>query len=489
MVSNFKTSIQLVAVFTGLYLMASAGCQSENSGNNNQCEYTKDCTGNTSVGCNWICSDDHTCEEECDPSLVELPEAMDPVVEIPYAEIPSEECIIDLDHWDIPSDGTEPVKTTDNLQAAIDWSVEEGCGIVRLPAGHFLIGKYGNDVYQAGISLHSNMAFLLDKNAIIEMAPNDKWNYSTVTVREKSHVVISGGTILGDRYGHTFEPSDSGGVAHDEGHCITVSHESEYVTIENTTLTRATGDGILLVASGSEDSSVWHIDIRNNNIFNNRRQGVSIVGGRHVLIEGNEIHHIRGTAPQFGIDVESLSYYSGDITIRSNHFHHNRGGDIVNTDGRNLLIEDNILEQGEGNERYIDGPLVYYKNSDQTIRRNEITMLTPSVNLWHGIIMYSNDNPKTNPETTFIYENTLIDCGFYMYKSADLEITDNYFTGGHMAFSEMSNLTLTNNSFENSSHFPWIFSFKEVTGTAEGNTHNGEPVEVPLSDEPYTGYL
>jgi len=101
----------------------------------------------------------------------------DPITVMPYSQIPDKDYIIDLERWDIPNDGTDPVKTTDNLQAAIDWASAEGYGKIHLPAGHYLIGKLGNAVFQRGINLKSNMAFLLDKDAIIEMAPNDKWNY------------------------------------------------------------------------------------------------------------------------------------------------------------------------------------------------------------------------------------------------------------------------------------------------------------------------
>lgn len=410
---------------------------------------------------------------------------MEPVSSIPYAEIPGDEYIIELDRWDIPNNRTSPEKTTDNLQAAIDWAVSEGYGRIHLPAGHYLIGKYGNDIYQAGIELKSNMAFLLNKDAIIEMAPNDKWNYCAIAVTEKVNVVISGGTILGDRDRHTYTTRSDGSKAHDEGHLICIQNESEYVTVENMVLGKANGDAILLVGQKGEGSSVKHIHIKHNNMVDNRRQGISIVGGEDVLIERNEIHHTKGTSPQFGIDVESLSYNSEDITISNNYFHNNRGGDIVNTDGKNVIVEYNILEQGEDSE-YIDGPLVYWKKGDLTIRNNEITMRTVSVNNWNGIIMYSNDSPKTNPATTYIYDNTCNNCGFYMYKGADLVIRDNILKNGHLAFKEMSNLTLENNQVEHTSEC-WAYRFLQVSGTASGNTYNGEAFDIPLRAEPWDG--
>ncbi|ALJ03982.1 hypothetical protein APS56_01910 [Pseudalgibacter alginicilyticus] len=407
--------------------------------------------------------------------------AMQAIDRMPYSEIPTSKYCIELERWDIPNNNSNPVKTTDNLQLAIDWAVSEGYGQICLPEGHYLIGKYGNDIYQGGLVLKSNMALLLDENAIIEMAPNNKWNYCAIAVRGQSHVVISGGTILGDRDNHENTPRESdGSTSHDEGHLICIEGESQFVTVENVILGKANGDGILMVGSPKTESEqkLKNITIRRNNFSDNRRQGISLVGSSEVLIEDNEIHHTEGVSPQFGIDLEGAGRLNQNITIKNNYFHHNRGGDIVNTDGKNILFENNILTQGEDSE-YIDGPIVYWKNADWTIRNNSITMRTVSVNNWNGIIMYSNANDKTNPATTYIYGNTLNNCGMYMYKGADLEIRDNIMANGHLAFKEMTNLTLKNNhvTHENTC---WAYRFLEVSGTASGNTYNGEAFNIPL---------
>ncbi|WP_203258731.1 right-handed parallel beta-helix repeat-containing protein [Hyunsoonleella ulvae] len=403
---------------------------------------------------------------------------MGPIDVLPYSEISTKAYIIELERWDIPNNRTEAVKTTDNLQAAIDWAIAEGYGIIRLPKGHYLIGKYGNDIYQAGITLDDNVAFLLDENAVIEMAPNNKWNYCAIAVRNKVNVVISGGTILGDR-NHVYTPRADGASTHDEGHLICIEGESQFVTVENVILGKANGDGILMVGNKKgEAQNLKHITIRRNNFSDNRRQGVSLVGSADVLIELNEIHHTNGTSPQFGVDIEGAGRTNKDIAIINNYFHNNRGGDIVNTDGKNVLVEHNILLQGDDSE-YIDGPVVYWKNADWTIRHNSITMRTVSVNNWNGILMYSNDNPKTNPATTYIYDNTLNNCGMYMYKGADLEIYNNYMNHGHLAFKEMLNLTLTNNHVDHDNKC-WAYRFLEVSGNASGNTYNGEAFNIPL---------
>ncbi|TXE11621.1 right-handed parallel beta-helix repeat-containing protein [Seonamhaeicola algicola] len=407
---------------------------------------------------------------------------------MPYSEISNKTYCIELERWDIPNNRTNPVKTTENLQKAIDWAVSEGYGIICLPKGHYLIGKEGNAIYYAGLKLHSNMAFLLDKEAIIEMTPNNKWNYCALSVNNKAFVVISGGTILGDRDNHVYTPrSNDGATAHDEGHLICIEGETNHVTVQNIVLGKANGDGILLVGSPKgEAQNLSDITIKRTNFSDNRRQGISIVGAKNVLIENNEIHHTNGTSPQFGIDLEGAGRLNENITIAANYFHNNRGGDIVNTDGKNVLIENNILLQGTDSE-YIDGPLVYWKNASATIKNNTITMRTVSVNNWNGIIMYSNDSPKNNTNTTYIDNNVLNNCGMYMYKGADLTITNNSMLNGHLAFKEMKNLTLENNAVTHPNTC-WAYRFLEVSGSAQGNTYNNEPFDIPLQQNtPWNG--
>ncbi|GAB1855635.1 hypothetical protein MHTCC0001_04690 [Flavobacteriaceae bacterium MHTCC 0001] len=420
------------------------------------------------------------------PNPFDGPQA--PLKNMPYPEISANDYCIELERWDIPNNRTNPVKTTENLQKAIDWAVGEGYGKICLPEGHYLIGKEGNDIYYAGIELSGNMALLLDKNAVIEMTPNNKWNYCAIAIRNQSNVVVSGGTILGDRDNHEYIPRTSdGSVVHDEGHLICIEGESTSITVEQMVLGKANGDGVLIVGSGrGEIQKLKDITIRRNNFSDNRRQGISIVGGKDILIENNEIHHTKGTAPQFGVDLEGAGRVNENITIRQNYFHHNTGGDIVNTDGSNVLVEHNILTQGD-DSKYIDGPLVYWKNASWTVKNNDITMRTVSANNWNGIIMYSNDTAKKNQNVTYILNNTLNNCGMYMYKGADLSIKNNKMSNGHLAFWKMDNLILENNSVAHTNKC-WAYRFKAVSGIAEGNTYNNQPFDIPLTQNtPWDG--
>lgn len=394
--------------------------------------------------------------------------------------------VVDLVRWDIPNNGTQPVKTTDQLQAAIDWASEQGVSKIEIPDGHFLLGKYGNAIYQAGITLPGNIELILGSKTLLEMASNDKWNYCVIAVNGKSNVIIRGGTIKGDRDTHVFTPrTNDGATAHDEGHAICLQGGTNKVLVENTRIHSVTGDGLLLV------TNIEDVTIRRNEIYNNRRQGVSIVGGQRIAITNNEIHHIRGTSPQFGIDIEGAGRLDKDILIKRNNFHHNRGGDIVNTSGKNVFIIDNVLHQGtEGaDHRYIDGPLVTWERTDNVIAHNTITMLNGSVNGSLGFIQYSG-NRDNNPNITYVHDNVCNGCGMYMYDAGDADIRRNKLKGYFLALANVKNATVIDNEVSygppGSPRYCWNYRIRESTGTAEGNTLEGQPFDLPLSSIPWT---
>lgn len=385
---------------------------------------------------------------------------------------------VELSRFGISNDGTRPVATAEGLDAAIEFAARAGHDTVTLPTGNYLIGKPGNDIYYDGIDLVSGIT--LDLNgSTLQMATNDKWNQCLISVTGLTDVTIRNGTLVGDRDTHVFTPRPGGGTAHDEGHLICVQSGSRRILIEDLTMRKATGDGILLVGNRS-NGSVRDITIRDNEIDNSRRQGISIVGAINVLIENNEIHHIVGTSPQFGIDVESLSFDSRDIIIRNNDFHHNFGGDIVNTDGKNVLIEHNSFREGSGN-RNLDGPIVFWPRADQTIRHNTLFVRTGSVNGKVGIIGYSGRerSERSNPATNWIYDNHCDGCGFYIYNTSGFRVMRNTFENGYIAVRDVDDLVLLDNEVSYPTNC-WPYRFLRVDGFASGNTHNGRPKPLPM---------
>ncbi|SIS72247.1 parallel beta-helix repeat (two copies) [Zobellia uliginosa] len=396
----------------------------------------------------------------------------------------TKEYTIDLEQWDIPNDGTAPLKTTANLQAAIDWAHDEGYGRVILPKGHYLVGEEKNDIYQGGIEIHGNTEFVFSEGAILEIDTNDKWNYCVISL-DGDNIIIRDGIVQGDRDTHVFTPRESdGNTAHDEGHGICVWNDSNIVLVDHMIIRNTTGDGSLVLEATD-------VTFTNNDIYNNRRQGISIVGGTRVTISDNEIHHIKGTSPQFGIDIEGAGRVDEDILIQNNYFHHNTGGDIVNTSGKNVYILDNVMEQGEGST-YVDGPIVSWHKTHNIIARNTITMVDGSVNGRLGYIQYSGGGDKGHNRATYVHDNVCNSCGMYMYKSSDADVRRNKFYGYFMSFTDFDNAILVDNLVTYSEAHPnlrycWSYRFNNVTGMAEGNYLGDELQDLPLSKtEPYT---
>lgn len=385
---------------------------------------------------------------------------------------------IDITQWDIPTNYTNAAKTTANLQAAIDWAHEEGYTQIMLPEGAYLVGEDINAIYQGGIDIYGNTEFIFAEGAVLGIETNNKWNYCVLRLNG-DNITVRDGVIVGERDTHIFTPRDNDGkTAHDEGHGICVWNNNN-VRIENMEIRDVTGDGSLVLDSND-------VTFTNNTIFNNRRQGISIVGGVRIKITDNEIHHISGTAPQFGIDIEGPGRVDEDILIQKNYFHHNSGGDIVNASGENVYIIDNIMEQGEGG-KYLDGPIVSWHKTHTIIARNIITMVDGSANGRLGYIQYSSGGNKGHNRATYVHDNVMNSCGMYMYKSSGADVRRNKFLGYFAAFTDFENLLLMDNLVTYSEDHPqlrycWSYRFNNAKGFASGNYLGDNLEEIPLSE-------
>ncbi|NRF90532.1 right-handed parallel beta-helix repeat-containing protein [Paenibacillus frigoriresistens] len=86
-----------------------------------------------------------------------------------------------------------------------------------------------------------------------------------------------------------------------------------------------------------------HVRVEQSEIHHCRRQGISICGGKHLHIKDCEIHHIAGTDPQGGIDIEDGYDLNQFIHIDGNDFHDNTGFDVVAVNGKYINITNNRL--------------------------------------------------------------------------------------------------------------------------------------------------
>lgn len=416
----------------------------------------------------------------------------------PTADLPpvhENEYTIELGRWLIDNDGGDPVETRQRMNEAIAWAVDEGYDKIIVPPGRYLVGELTNAVYSAGIELPGNMTLELSDETVIEMMPNDRHNYCVITTASHDDITIRGGRIRGDRADHDYE-----GSAHDEGHGVCVWTSSNRILIENTELTELTGDGVLIVGSAPDDEDPdaevpsTHITIRNNEIHHNRRQGVSIVGGHNVVIANNHIHHISGTSPQFGIDIEGAGRTDRDILVFQNNFHDNWGGDFVTSSGRNVWLEENTMTQCQVNDEGVydpslpcdvdpegngqtDGPIVLWQSTDTVVLNNQVRMTTRSSNGLWGMINYPRVREgayRDNTVGNYIAGNTFYDCGIHGAWNRLQLIANNTVHNGHILLFQLACTRLEGNLINGGGH---RYRIRDVAGLAEGNRQNGNDEE------------
>ena len=148
--------------------------------------------------------------------------------------------------------------------------------------------------------------------------------------------------------------------------CINIKN-SNNIIIENLSLLQAGGDGITLEGT-SNDVISENIIIKNCFIDNNRRNGISLIGGvKNVKILNNKITNTSGANPQYAIDLEPWQdeIYNDTIFIKNNYFSSNTGGAIdIMPYNKNIFIENNTFDDN-GLSSVIDynkGSNAYPKN-------------------------------------------------------------------------------------------------------------------------------
>lgn len=300
------------------------------------------------------------------------------------------------------------------IQAAVDASVGKR---LHFPAGVYRVNGAPDRMpwpTRGGIMVPSNTEIVLDRSAVIKVLPNAHAKHFCFNLIGVENVSIEGGTIVGDREAHTYQnvfqtlarlnandystkdsycadPTEwaEGAVAyvyqdsaanngtytrtagawvrtaaaypnyitHEFGFGIHI-HNSRNVWVNRVTVRDFTGDGIFI---GRESTAAITAPTRNIFITNcvlegHRRQGVSIVQGDNVVIDGCVFRNIGkrqnmqdGCAPRSGVDIESgglsKSFY---VTVTNNVFHGCVGASVINYDGNHVVIANNVADTSIG---------------------------------------------------------------------------------------------------------------------------------------------
>ena len=293
--------------------------------------------------------------------------------------------VIDKATYNIVPDKAHARATTDSINKAIQDAKLLGYKKIRLEKGEYWICSDKNIRWgrpRDGIFIPSNTEFDLNSSTL-RLVPNNKVVYGLIQLHDVKNVTIKNGHLIGDRYQHSYV-YDAEGPTHEYGFGVNIM-ASDNIVVKEMIIEQMTGDAVIAIGSAqalNPDGSNRHctnITIQNNDLFDCRRQGISICHAENVYIYKNEIHHIggevsadhpeRGTEPGYAIDIEPGPYelykcIAVNVRVHDNHMHHCIGGLSFHTGNDNEaignLIEDNKYEGiGAGASRRIK----IYKNT------------------------------------------------------------------------------------------------------------------------------
>jgi hypothetical protein len=268
--------------------------------------------------------------------------------------------VIDLAKFDIPNrdnykDRDVAIATTRGINNALNYAKENGYTTVRFPERQYAIISewqgWGWVVIPEhdlkGIVVPSDMTLELGK-AVFRLLPNSQVTYSLFYIFEVENVTINGGHLIGDRYEHDYSETETlGSQTHEWGFGFNIAH-AKNITINGAKVEQMAGDAIIInsyLPDGAKPND--NVQITRCELFDCRRQGISLIAGNNSELSHNHIYRIKnGTPPMCGIDVEVEAAYGcvGNYT----RIHHNliedvTGGSIVCHTGDYIDVYENTV--------------------------------------------------------------------------------------------------------------------------------------------------
>ncbi len=157
----------------------------------------------------------------------------------------------------------------------------------------------------SGIFAQSNSQIYFQKNSSLILKPTADVRYQIISLHAVENVKIYNPTLIGDRDRHLGSKGEWGFGIDIRG--------SRNIEIYNANISDCWGDGIVLVKtmrnmrSGVAKENIFpteNINIIGGFINNVRRNGITIAGGKDIIIKNLLIANINGTNPMAGIDIE-----------------------------------------------------------------------------------------------------------------------------------------------------------------------------------------
>ena len=341
--------------------------------------------------------------------------------------------IVNNKYFNINSNGENAQKTTDGINKALKYAQNNNIKNVKLEFGKYQVIGYNNSHYR-GLTMQSNTNLDLNGSTIIQ-EPNDKYAYANISMYGIENATITNGIIIGDTDKHIYNQEN--GKTHEGGYGISII-DCKNIKLTNLEIYNMTGDGINLYGANKGEKIDDDVVIENCNIHDCRRQGITIGCGENIIIQNNEIHNIRGTAPQSGIDIEGnfQSEITDKVIINNNKIYDIEGEDALLLVGfiKNVEINYNEIEKNI---------LVYDAKESITLKNNKIK---------NAIVNFSNDYTNMrvghNIKNLNFTENYLENSCLRLSKVWGVEIKKNNIINGNIE-NISSSSKIYNNQLEN----------------------------------------
>jgi hypothetical protein len=154
-------------------------------------------------------------------------------------------------------------------------------------------------VNDAGLLIGSNKILNFLPGSEIRLQRSDKKRYNIIKMEGVENITINGLVIKGDRYTHL-------GTTGEWGMGIGI-YSCSNITLNNVKIADCWGDGIYLGNAGGNGLPNSNIVIKQPEISNCRRDGISIITARRLTIISPHVNRTNGVLPMSGINFEPNS--------------------------------------------------------------------------------------------------------------------------------------------------------------------------------------
>ena len=279
---------------------------------------------------------------------------------------------------------------------------------------------------QTGVVIPSNTTLDLN-NSTLKVITNARSNYNGITIFTVDNVEVKNGTILGDLSTHT-------GTAGEWGYGIAIRGGCNNITIRNVKAEKCWGDGINISGLNGDASNVtqnYDIHIIDSVFDNNRRQGMSLSMGNHIVIENTTFSNtgsIANIAPAAGVDIEvggTLMVVDG-VKFINCRFLGNYGAAISILDSESIECISNIDIDGclfKDNNGYHSVVAGIFVNKAKEVHINNCTFIRGTGNYFRNLFYLGSGCSVTNSK----FVNMTITFNAAKLNKHDFKILNNSF--------------------------------------------------------------